>query len=320
VRIYFNNKILKTGGPSRFQEKLISHFKDKILFLKYNENFKIKKKDIILTSGSFKVLKFIKNKIIFRVDGFLWHSKYLHKTSLLKYLYEKIYNINIIFLINYSSIVIFQSKFVKNIWNKYLINKNKTFIIYNPPHKTIVKKTNSKKKKIICIEGSFDGAFNSIHHLRSINDYQVELYGEYSVDFKNKIKSKENIILKGHIPHHNIAKILSKRNIILFSLELYPACSNSVIEAMNYGVPVLGFKTGCMNEFFGKKYKYLLNHNINDCSDNLCLKNYNLDKIFKEMFINYNFISKNIFLLSRKFNINNFKKKYLKAFNSINEK
>jgi hypothetical protein len=222
-------------------------------------------------------------------------------------------------LINLSSIVIFQSKFVKKIWYKYLINKKKTFVIYNPFYKSIVKKNNSKLKKIICIEGNYDGAFNAIHHLRSINDYQVELYGEYSIDFKNKIKSKENIILKGHITQHKLVKILNKRNIILFSLELYPACSNSVIEAMNYAVPVLGFKTGCMNEFFGKKYKYLLNHNINNCSDNLCLSNYNLDKIFKEMFINYNSISKNILLLSRKFNTNNFKKKYLKVFNSINE-
>jgi hypothetical protein len=320
VRIYLANQILKTGGPSRFQEKLISYLKDKILFLKYDKNYKTKKKDIIFTTGSFKVLRFIKNKIIFRVDGFLWHSKYLYKTSLLNYLYEKIYNINIILLMNLSSIVIFQSKFVKKIWNKYLINKNKTFIIYNPPHKTTFKKSNSKIKKIICIEGNYDGAFNAIHHLRSINDYQVELYGEYSVDFKNKIKSKENIILKGHISHHNIAKILSKRNIILFSLELYPACSNSVIEAMNYGVPVFGFRTGCMNEFFGKKYKYLLDHDINNCSDYLCLKNYNLDKIFREIFINYNSISKNIFLLSRKFNTNNFKNKYFKIFNLINEK
>jgi hypothetical protein len=320
VRVYLANKIIKTGGPSRFLEKLISHFKDKITFLKHDKNYKIQKKDIIFTSGSFKFLRYIKNNIIYRVDGFLWHSNYLRETTLLKYLYEKIYNINIIILINFSSIVIFQSKFVKKIWNKYLINKNKTFIIYNPPHKTTIKKNNSKIKKIICIEGSFDGAFNSIHHLRSINDYQVELYGEYSVDFKNKIKSKENIILKGHISHHNIVKILSKRNIILFCLELYPACSNSVIEAMNYGVPVFGFRTGCMNEFFGKKYKYLLDHDINDCSDNLCLKNYNLDKIFREIFINYNSISKNIFLLSRKFNTNNFKNKYFKIFNLINEK
>ena len=88
MRVYLFNKILKYGGPSRFQEKLLSLIKNEVLLIKYNKNYKIKKKDIIFTTGTFNFLSFIKNKIIYRVDGFLWHNKYLINASLLKYLYE----------------------------------------------------------------------------------------------------------------------------------------------------------------------------------------------------------------------------------------
>lgn len=320
MRVYLFNKILKYGGPSRFQEKLLSLIKNEVLLIKYNKNYKIKKKDIIFTTGTFNFLSFIKNKIIYRVDGFLWHNKYLINASLLKYLYEKIYNLNIIILLNLSSIIIFQSRFVKKIWSKYLINKKKFYIIYNCNIIQYFKKKTYSKRKIICVEGNFDGAFNAFHHLRAINDYEVELYGNYSNNFKKKLISKENIIFKGHILFDKLQQKFNKKNIIFFSLELYPACSNSVIEAMSYGIPVVGFRTGCMNEFFGKKYKYLINHNINQCSNFTCLNNISLDSIFREIFMNYNSISKNIYLLSKKFHPDDCKKKYLKVFNLANEK
>jgi glycosyltransferase involved in cell wall biosynthesis len=319
VKIYLINKILKFGGPSRFYEKLISYLKDEFFIKKYNKNYKIKKNDLLFTTGTFKIYQLIKNKSIFRVDGFLWQNKYLANAGFLKFCYEKIYNLNIIILLNTASAIIYQSKFVKKIWNKYLIKKKKTFIIYNTNYNKLLKKIHLPQKKIICVEGNLSGAFNAIHHLRSINDYQVEVYGNYSRDLKEKIKSKKNIILKGHIPHARLVEKLRYSNIILFSLELFPACSNSVIEAMCNGIPVVGFRTGCMNEFFGKRYKYLIDHNIEECTNNLCLKKIDLDSIFKQIFDNYNSISKKNFLLSKKFNSNNFKKKYSKVFNSLNE-
>ena len=55
---------------------------------------------------------------------------------------------------------------------------------------------------------------------------------------------------------NKLKKILKKnKKYIFISLEMKAPCPNSVIEAINHGIPVIGYKQGSMREIIKKNQK-----------------------------------------------------------------
>ena len=103
-------------------------------------------------------------------------------------------------------------------------------------------------------------------------------------------------------------RIFSKKNkkYIFVSLEMNTACPNSVIEALNFGIPVLGYKSGSMEEIVNQKFGRLININ----------KKFEIDPkevVSKIDFIskNYNYFNNNLEKLDKKFSLDFMSDKYI---------
>lgn len=310
------------GGPETFLENFKQSLKEKkIFFFDHKQNFKPKK--IFLISATFKYFfwliyqKFKGNEIIQRVDGKLWLYK-KNKVGSLNYIYSVAYNLMVSFTMSFiSNKIIFQSKYVKNLWSNYFIKKKKQFVIYNFCKKTKKRKINKNAKiKIICVEGNLDSVFNFKEHIKLIKNYPVFIYGEAKKSTQNYLKNYKNIKFMGKVSRDKILKIYnSNEKIIFFSLEFNAACSNSVIEAMSHSTPLLVFKNGCMKELVNSKNGILINYDINKFREKNYLKSLNIEKKIQKIEKKYLSFSKNSYALA----IQRFNKNYnsLKYINSI---
>ena len=63
------------------------------------------------------------------------------------------------------------------------------------------------------------------------------------------------------MPHDEVLNFFP--NSVYISLEINPPCPNSVIEALSFGCPVVGFDTGSLSELVDKKSGMLISYNSN---------------------------------------------------------
>jgi glycosyltransferase involved in cell wall biosynthesis len=61
----------------------------------------------------------------------------------------------------------------------------------------------------------------------------------------------KDIVHCGDLPRSHVPGVL--QDAILLSLDVLPACPNTVAEALSSGVPVIGFNTGAMQELVVQK-------------------------------------------------------------------
>ena len=310
--ICFANKIHPIGGAGTF----LKNFK---IFLK-KKNYsiiKIKEKKkidyIFITGASFKNIvpiilnKICGTKIINRVDGKLWIYKYT-KSGHSGYLVSIMQNFLIVFFKLLANKIIYQSKYIKRNWNMKIFNE-KSVIIYNAS-KPNFKKRNFKKNirpTLISVEGSIDGALNSNRLINSINEnYIYEIYGDVSKNFKLQFQNKKKLKFFGKVSREQIKKILKKnKKYIFISLEMKAPCPNSVIEAINHGIPVIGYKQGSMREIIKKNQGELLK-----VDNDLKFKKSELLNAIKKINDNYEFYNKNLKNIDNKFKLNYMLNKY----------
>ena len=263
--ICFANKQLPTGGSGTFMENFRKHLiKKKIPILKLGDKKRI---DYILITGSNirNIILIIKHKlkgskIINRVDGKNWIHKQRPR-NIIDYIYCSLQNLSVLFFQYLSNKIIYQSNFIKKDWNKIFLKK-KSVIIYNGAKPSFQLRNFSKETKpiLISIEGSVDAAFQSEKIIDYIGkNYKYEIYGKVSDVLKKKFRRFKNIIFYGTLQRSNIQKILNqKKKYIFLSLEMFAPCPNSVIEALNYGIPVIGYDQGSMRELLKKNQGKLL--------------------------------------------------------------
>ena len=67
--------------------------------------------------------------------------------------------------------------------------------------------------------------------------------------------------LKGLFQEMKLRIFSKNKKYIFVSLEINTACPNSVIEALNFGIPVLGYKSGSMEEIVNQKFGRLIDIN-----------------------------------------------------------
>lgn len=234
------------GGANQFLKAIREYF---ISINKYTEN--IESADIILFNSSplalnelsnilFEIKKeFPKKVFINRIDGPVF---YIRNRGL--FVDKAFYEFNDLMCEG----TIFQSNWSKK-KNYYLGMKNNIFeaTILNAPNPSIFNKDRKKrfnsKSKIRLIATSWSSnikkgfdTYKWIDENIDFNKYDMTFVGNSPYDFKN-------IVIKSPMNSIELANELKEHDIYITASQSDP-CSNSLIEAMHCGLPVLGLDDG----------------------------------------------------------------------------
>lgn len=237
------------GGGNQFLKALKSYFVESDV---YTED--IKKADVIVLNShqSFDEVLCTKYSypgkvFIHRIDGpliIVRGKKNRYDDMLIKFFNRKI-----------ADGIIFQSEWSRRECYKIGLKNVYDTVIINAPDKDFF---NQEKKKEFKIEdkikivitswsSNINKGFDIIRHLNNNLDfskYEVTFVGNSPVRFKN-------IKMMGVVPHTEIPKILGSSDIFLFPSKL-ESCSNSLLEALHCGLPVVAYKGSSNVEVVGK--------------------------------------------------------------------
>ena len=282
------------GGGNQFLKALVSYLTEKELYVTNPIEA-----DVVLVNSKdeLNLIPELAQKygktIIHRVDGIF--SVYRGPEHL--HLDHQIYY----FLKNFSSGVIYQS-----CWSKVCHRQNgapkheNEIVIYNAPDSNIfnttgkTKRKNSDKIRLITTSWSPNlrkgfGTLQFLDQNLDFDKYEYVFVGQSPVKFKN-------IEMIDAVPSIKLAEIIKTCDIFITASE-NDTCSNSLIEALSCGLPVVGLNSGGTPEIIKSGGKTFNNNNellsaIDEVSENL--QEY-VNNIFVEQFSEvgrryYNFI------------------------------
>lgn len=301
MHIQFPHKAGK-GGPGSFQIRFENGLKEQQWETSFAHSQKIKKKPnlIFITGGTQKLFWLIKMKlkhvpIVYRLDGIVW----LHKRkgiSYRVYFLSEIRNLLSKVIHAYlADVIVYQSNFVKQWWDKEGFRKAKdTHIIYNGvaiPNKDPV--TNNIKRLVV-LEGTIDYSPYAVRLLNELahqlpKDIYIELYGRFSNSGLIK-ELYETIEYKGFVQRDKVYNVF--KGSVYLSLDINPACPNTVAEALACGAPVVGFNTGALGELVDQDCGVIVEYGADPWS--LAYPDVNaLIQVIPEVFANYKRYSEN---------------------------
>ena len=242
------------GGPGSFQSRFIRSLK------KEDINHSIKKINpkmdncLLLVAGTKNIFlllfyKFKKIKIIHRLDGLNLQHR-IESKNLWEYFLSEI-RLKLVWFIRkyFADKIIYQSEFVKKMWQQYDYLNKPNIVINNGSPKQNLKKVIKKiidvnDLKLVAVEGELN--YQPMYYiLDQLSDINIDVYGKYDLKKISKIKGK--IKFKGSVDREKILTVLQNYDAYI-SLEILPPCPNSAIEAMSFGLPILGFSTGALYE------------------------------------------------------------------------
>lgn len=258
------------GGPASFLRNLVKYMMSHHIQLTHDSRAKISTALVPISYPLDEVRRWKKNgvHIVQRLDGIYYPSKHGERYEDLNALIKEIYK-------NYASSIIFQSEYSKN--QCYSIfgphGAKQEFIVHNGadtdyffPSESILSPPMEGESWKLVTTGSFRNS-DMIEPLTEamdilIKEHMVEL--EVIGDFKNK--ELEKYLQRSYIRHvgktnlPEIASRIKKSHIFLYS-HLNPPCPNSVIEAVQCGLPVVGFDSGAMRELLSHQTELLASVN-----------------------------------------------------------
>lgn len=247
-----------SGGPGSFQirfEKALQNKGWKINFAGQGG-----RPDVIMVVGGTKrwlwlwQMKKRGIPIIYRLDGLVW----LHKKKQSKwknYMLSQFRNMSSKILHAYlSDHIIYQSKFVKDWWERVGWKKKENYsIIYNgvkPPNSDQLSKEITDQNRLVVLEGTVDYSPYAVDLLNRLAEslpetIGIEVYGRFE-NPHNGDRLHERIEYFGLLPREEVFDVL--QGSVYLSLDVNPACPNTVIEAMAVRSPVVAFDTGAIPE------------------------------------------------------------------------
>ena len=246
------------GGPGSFQKRFENSLKSRGWDIEYKSS-NIQTDLVFVVGGTRQILwllkmKFKKVPIVFRLDGINWlHRK--KKVGVKNFLLAEYRNFSCKIIHAFiADKIIYQSDFVEHWWNISGWRKRKnTSVIYNG-----ISMDNEEKElsdshpniELLVLEGNIDYSPYSVKLLNDLsqilkNEINITLYGNFEF-IENQKKLLPLIKYNGFLKLENVRKVM--RDKIYLSLDINPACPNTVIEALSSGAPVVGFDTGSLKE------------------------------------------------------------------------
>jgi len=259
------------GGPASFQNNFADILTNKNIEFTYNKNDS-SISCVLLINGTKDIYSLIKYKIkgvkiVQRLGSPIVLQNYLSSDFLTRIRF-KIVTLYLNFIRRYfADKIIYQSNFVKSLWENNYGRVNTGKVIYNG---TDIRrfKINEKKKenifRIISVEGAqgndpFDIGLNLANELsKRRNDFEIIFIGKNENNFKEKIKSKNNVKFIGKVKHYDLLKYYNSSDIFLLTDIIQAGCPNSVIEAQACGLPVVSYKVGAVCEIVDKDFSKLI--------------------------------------------------------------
>jgi len=244
-----------SGGPGSFQIRFEKILKEKGYGINYKKD-NAKCDVVFIVGGTSKIFWLLQMKlkgipIVYRLDGLNWlHRK--TKVGVQKYLISEYRNWNNQLIHAFlSDFVIYQSKFVEDWWlKKGWRNRKNTTIIHNGVEIEELKTKTEFKNSILVLEGTIDYSPYAVQLLNELADklpdtLQIDLYGKFEDPLQKEALSKK-VNYHGFLDREQVAEVM--KGSIYLSLDINPACPNTVIEALSNSAPVVAFNTGAIPE------------------------------------------------------------------------
>lgn len=262
------------GGPASFHEK----FADGVTRQGYKLTYDLNQPDldaVLVIAGSrhLNLLRRVKNRgvpIIQRLDGMNW----IHRarwTGIKHCLRSEVNNWILKVIRNHiASRIIYQSRFSREWWErKYGPLDKPTAVIYNgidlarytPPRDI---SPISDGIRVLLVEGHLkngleQGLFNAVNAMQEWRSHLglpilLSAAGDIPESIQRKVESRlpGRFQWLGILPRQGVMREMQRSHIFL-SVEMNPACPNSIIEALACGLPVLGWENGAIRELVDEK-------------------------------------------------------------------
>ncbi|MDR3583404.1 MAG: glycosyltransferase [Candidatus Pacebacteria bacterium] len=258
INILYNFNDGPWGGANQFLKILKNKLESEN---KYEEN--IKNSDVVIYNSYHNLLKAIDLKIKYPEKIFVHRLGpyfYLHRDKKWKMIDSLIIKVSN----SISDLIIFQSKWSHKKSLKFSLQNNKAIeIIGNAADETIFKRKNKESKgdvKVRLITDSWSSNFNKgfeyyqfLDNNLDFSKYQMTFIGNSPIKFKN-IKSMPPL------PSSKLAEELNKNDIFISAVQ-DDAYSNSIVEALACGLPVVALNSGGNAEIIGNGGELFENEN-----------------------------------------------------------
>jgi len=246
------------GGPGSFQSRFETEIMRRGWEIGYANTSSVGADCVFIVGGTKRLFWLLTMKIrgvpiIYRLDGIGWlHRR--KKVGFIAYLLAEYRNLNNKLLhAFFADHVVYQSLFVKEWWEKKgwrrrtrwsVIHNGVDVEIFKPHHRQV------DDIALVCMEGTIDYSPYAIEVLNVLArrlDHKIPLrvYGRFENE-TNQMKLDGAVNYLGPVEAERVPQILSR--CIYFSLDVNPACPNTVIEALACGAPIVAFDTGALKE------------------------------------------------------------------------
>lgn len=266
--------INETGGPGSFQKRLIEGITQKNIAYTFKLNER-KIDAVLLINGTRRFISLLKLKL----RGVIIVHRLGSPATLQNYLKEpwnrrvKFYLIQkyLAFMRRYlADRIVYQSKFVKDLWNTNhgFVNKVSK-VIYNGTDFNFFSlqehRYKSKKKySIISVEGTqgndpFDIILKLGNELiKRRDDFEIVMIGKAAGNIREKVQELSYVNFIGKVMQNELPYYYAGSDLYLLTDIIQAGCPNSAIEAMACGLPIVSYKEGPIKELVDEKYSVLI--------------------------------------------------------------
>lgn len=259
----FPHRAQSFGGPGSFQTRLIQELNDRGFRAVYPDDPMLPFV-ILVIGGTVRIDWLIRCRrkgvrVIQRLDGINWRHKVIDCSSWYKVRSEIRNTLTRIVRQKLAHEVVYQSKFVQEWWKTiYGEDKVTSHIVHNAVNLREFYPTQNRSGKaplIICAESVLKNDQISIKLLRHLaraliprgEIRGIRIIGTLGAEEKKRLSEFPGIEVYGAVPRSRMPYLLREGEIFL-NLDINAACPNAVIEALASGLPVVGFRTGALEE------------------------------------------------------------------------
>jgi glycosyltransferase involved in cell wall biosynthesis len=250
-----------SGGPGSFQARLGQALQASGVEITHRiEDRPLQAVVIFAATRNWRALEACRRELIpiaQRLDGINWIHR-VHRVPAAYYITSEMRNWLLrLVRARYADRIIYQSAFVQDWWHRWYgpARRPEAVIRNGVPTNPGPDRPSPRERVMLIVEGAVRldpasrGILRAAHRdlrSREVIDRTL-IFGRVPSFFHNEDLRLDGLEFRGHVDLEEIAGWQS-RALLQLSLELNPPCPNSVIEALNAGLPVLGYDTGALRE------------------------------------------------------------------------